>query len=407
MLRRVGMRRLVFSSVLALPLIACTQAPVEDDPLDDILDDSKADGFNYPTDFGPLFTDTWQYGLLDPASRVRTPAWTFYTNGPARVTIETHQAPTDEPWVTDTVVYLYKQRDAGTWRRIDKSTAGGFGAVTRDLDAGAYRVVVKGLASEDEGEFMLHLGCTGEGCVTDSCLFGDSFYELRQRAHGPTSTYKQGVLTDASPLTPAAQAQIVAAVQVSALGEDVTTIADAFAAVDQHEINKFNIYDSLSGRSFVAFEYGAGDSSYGAVFEGEGPARVAEIGDGELRACTIAPRSCALGRTYHEAAYMPGLERVSSRWITKPTQVNRPFLKDQILAAVNESTYEVSTLAEAFDAVDQGEIRYEVYRHADGREFVAIEFGAGDNSYGAFFAAGGTTKVASINDGDLYRCTAW
>jgi len=196
-------------------------------------------------------------------------------------------------------------------------------------------------------------------------------------------------------------------VQVSALGEDVATIDDAFAAVDQGEINRFGVYDTLAGRSFVAFEYGAGDSSYGAFFQGDAPARVAEIGDGEIRACTAAPRSCVLGRTYHEAQYMPDLTLVSRRTITKATQVNRPFLKDQILIAVNQASYEVSTLEEAFAAVDQGELIYSTYRHSDGRQFVAVEYGAGDNSYGAFFAANSATMVANIGDGDLYNCTAW
>jgi hypothetical protein len=401
------MRSSVYSFLLAIPLFACTQSAVEETPLGDVLDDSKADSWGYPTNFGTLYTDTWQYGLLEPSSKLRTPAWTFFTNGSAHVTIESHQAPTDEPWLTGAVVYLYKQRDVGTWQRIAKSGIGGFGSLTRDLEAGAYRVIVKGLGNDDEGEFMVRLGCEGAGCVTDSCLFGDSFYELRQLMHGATSTYKAGVLTAASQLTAAQQAQIVAAVQVSALGEDVTTVAEAFAAVDQNEVNQFNVYDSLAGRAFTAFEYGAGDSSYGAFFEGDAPARVAEIGDGEIRECTAQAKSCVLGRSYHEAKYMPDLKQVSTRWITKATQVNRPFLKDQIIAAVNEASYEVSTLAEAFESVDQGEIRYDVYRHTDGREFVAIEYGAGDNSYGAFFAAGSTTMVASIHDGDLYGCTAW
>jgi len=402
------MRTRFVASLLALPLLACATDPVEEHPLDEIIQDGKQDGFNYPTKFGPLFTNTWQYGLLDPAAKLRTPAWTFYLEGPARVTVASRQAPTDDPWVTDTVVYLYKQRDAGTWRRIAKSDAnGGFGAVTRDLEAGAYQAIVKGMQGNAEGEFMLRLGCEGPGCLTEQCLFGDSFYALRQLKHGVTTTYKQAELTSASTLSPAEQAQIIAAVQVSSLGDEVTSIEEAFAAVDQGEINRFGVYDSLAGRSFVALEYGAGDSSYGAFFEGEAPVRVAEIGDGEIRACTAVPRTCILGRTYREAEHMPELTLVSRRSITKPTQVNRPFLEEQILVAVNQSSYEASTLAEAFAAVDQGELIHSVYRHTDGRELVAIEYGAGDNSYGAFFAADSTTMVASIGDGDLYDCTAW
>jgi hypothetical protein len=268
-------------------------------------------------------------------------------------------------------------------------------------------VIVKGMQANAEGELMLRLDCEGAGCPTEQCLFGDSFYDLRQLPYGATTTYALGELTAGSPLSAAEEAQIIAAVQVSALGENVTTIEEAFAAVDEGEIQRFGVYDSLAGRSFVAFEYGAGDSSYGAFFEGESPARVAEIGDGEIRECIAVPRTCILGRTYREAEHMPDLALVSRRTITKPSQVNRPFLKEQILIAVAQSSHEASTLAEVFSAVDEGELVYSMYRHADGRELVAIEYGAGDNSYGAFFAAGGTTMVASIQDGDLYGCTAW
>ncbi|MDQ3371063.1 MAG: hypothetical protein M3680_37065 [Myxococcota bacterium] len=403
------MRSTLVASLFALPLLAsCTdRPPVEEFPLDEVIDDAKQDGFHVPTRFGTLFANTWQYGLLDPSTKLRTPAWTFTLGDAASVTLQTRQAPTDDVWVTDTVVYLYSQRTDGTWRRIAKSTVGGFGTLSRDLTAGAYRVIVKGLAAADEGEFMVRLGCTGPGCQPDSCLFGDSFYELRQPTRGALTTYKQGELTIGSPLSATEQAQIIAAVQVSAVGEDVTTLAEAFAAVDGQEINHFAIYDSLAGRSFLAFEYGAGDSSYGALFQRDEPARVAEIGDGEIRACTVAARSCVLGRTYHEAAFMPDLRVLSTRTITQANQVNVAFLKDQIVRAVNQSSHQVTTLAEAFAAVDQGELFLRRYRHTDGREFVSIEYGAGDNSYGAFFDANSANLVAAINDGDLYRCTAW
>jgi hypothetical protein len=139
----------------------------------------------------------------------------------------------------------------------------------------------------------------------------------------------------------------------------------------------------------------------------EGATPVAEIHDGDLASCTIRPAACALGRRYHEAERMPGMSLVSSRKVTRATQVNRPFLKEQILAAARVAYEDVATLGGVFAAVDQGELNVRTYRHADGREFVAVEYGAGENSYGAFFAAGGTTQVASIRDGDLASCRAY
>lgn len=44
------------------------------------------------------------------------------------------------------------------------------------------------------------------------------------------------------------------------------------------------------------------------------------------------------------------------------------------------------------------------YELASERWFVVYEYGAGDNSYGAFFEQQGTTVLASIHDGDLLIC---
>src|SRR6476646_7491981 len=59
----------------------------------------------------------------------------------------------------------------------------------------------------------------------------------------------------------------------------------------------------------------------------------------------------------------------------------------QIVAAVQESAHtDVTTVEEAFDRVDQHEINRIVLWYANANQFYTeIEFGAGDNSYGAIF----------------------
>ena len=49
--------------------------------------------------------------------------------------------------------------------------------------------------------------------------------------------------------------------------------------------------------------------------------------------------------------------------------------------------------------------RFAVVERATRTRVVAIEFGAGDNSYGAVFSGGTTRIVARIQDGDLAGCT--
>ena len=51
----------------------------------------------------------------------------------------------------------------------------------------------------------------------------------------------------------------------------------AFAAVDQQVIRRVDLYDEAGGRAFTAFEYGAGDNSYGAIFVAGTKTRAASI----------------------------------------------------------------------------------------------------------------------------------
>jgi hypothetical protein len=58
--------------------------------------------------------------------------------------------------------------------------------------------------------------------------------------------------------------------------------------------------------------------------------------------------------------------------------------------------------------VDEQEVRRVWFTHpASGREFVAYEYGAGDNSYGAFFARDALEVASQIHDGDLLECTVY
>jgi hypothetical protein len=67
---------------------------------------------------------------------------------------------------------------------------------------------------------------------------------------------------------------------------EITNITQAFASVDGGEINERVRRDAVSGRTFVAYEYGAGDSSYGAIFEGSTNVPVGLIRDGDMYGCT-------------------------------------------------------------------------------------------------------------------------
>lgn len=85
-----------------------------------------------------------------------------------------------------------------------------------------------------------------------------------------------------------------------------------------------------------------------------------------------------------------------------------PLEEEQILIALHQSSHDdVETVEQAFEAVDGEVMNYlELTHKPSGQKYVAIEYGAGDNGFGAIFAAGSATMAASINDGDIMDCKA-
>ncbi len=79
------------------------------------------------------------------------------------------------------------------------------------------------------------------------------------------------------------------------------------------------------------------------------------------------------------------------------------LLTKQLIAACHQSSYtDVKTLADAFEAVDQGEfVVRQVKDKKTGETYTAVDYGAGDNTYGAIFKAGTSKPVVGIHDGDL------
>jgi hypothetical protein len=218
------------------------------------------------------------------SARDRVHLWHVTLDGPARVAIRTERV--ERSRAIDTVLALYRQTASG-WRVIARDDDGGdgpFSALSRDLPAGHYRIRVAGYTEHVRGRFALTVGCAGDGCgeAPPACVFGGTFREIdRDRFEFPGHTE----LTAASPLDPLTAAQVVRAVQASA-HSDVTTPAEAFERVDQHEINRIPLRDTARERDYIAYEYGAGDNSYGAIFPAADAEPVAEIHDGDLVDCT-------------------------------------------------------------------------------------------------------------------------
>lgn len=117
------------------------------------------------------------------------------------------------------------------------------------------------------------------------CVFGDEYRDLE--TSNDVIRGRQRRLTSPVGLSEIERAQVIAAVRSSA-ADDVTTIEAAFDAADQGEINVTELWDRTSARPYVAYEFGAGDTSVGAYFVHDSEERVAVISDGSLERCSAA-----------------------------------------------------------------------------------------------------------------------
>lgn len=115
-----------------------------------------------------------------------------------------------------------------------------------------------------------------------------------------------------------------------------------------------------------------------------------------LAAVTSTPATCGIGG-----------EVLASRVLTAADIPSLSALeRTQIILALQESAHtDVTTIEEAFQRTDGHEINSLVVRNQTYNQFyVEIEYGAGDNSYGAYFYWGTSAMAAAIHDGDQYEC---
>jgi hypothetical protein len=240
-----------------------------------------------------------------------------------------------------------------------------------------------------------------------TCLFGTTYGDLSSPA-APARTTSTRTLTaaDLGTLSVLQKQQIVLALQQSS-NTDVKTAEQAFARADGGEINVRELYDEKGARTFTAYEYGAGDNSYGAIFAGRTTTLASKIQDGDLVSCTAFRDTCLFGSTFSALRTSKRFTLTRSRVITSATGLSTT-LRAQIVRAVRES-WDVTSVTAALKVVDGGQINVYEYSERSGakRAFVAVEFGAGDNSYGAVFPAANSTPAAVVNDGDLYACNVF
>jgi hypothetical protein len=370
-------------------------------------EDGAADTHRTPTDHGDLFFGERFLSAITDAQRYH--AWEFDVYGDVSIEAVTSYSLLGQRR-TDTVLYLYRQQANGGFgayiARNDDYGNTTYSKIRKDLTAGRYRVLVKGYATTTRGKFSVRVDCTGAGCEppppATACVFGDAYNDLDSRDALVVTNRTRW--TSAAGLSDLDRRRVVLAVQQSA-HSDVTTAEEAFARVDQREINAVYIYEPEAARSFVALEYGAGDNSYGAYFEGRTDVMVAGIHDGDLEHCEVKAERCLLGTSYPEMRNDTGYSVLNRRAVTDADTL-AGVEEDQALIAFREAFGEVSSNAEGLTMVDEGTLNIITYlRNGTGARFYVFEFGAGDTSLGAVFYGDSVQVAAIISDSDFYACT--
>jgi hypothetical protein len=387
------MTRLVTAVLLVVS--ACGGKGEEDDAL---AADGKADTLRSPTFKGGLAAGVVRPGTLDADAGFH--AWTFVLGDDAEVTVET--APGPDGAALDTVLYLYRRTHDRWGAYLAKNddggphAAAGFSRIRRKLGSGVYRAVVKGYRADDRGDYRVRASGFSSGCA-----FGTTFRDLTDQSPVHVVQRTKLFADDIGALEPWEPAQIVRALHASS-HDEVVTVADAFAAADQGEINRVTLVDDVGGRRFRAYEYGAGDNSYGALFAHAGAATpLAEIHDGDLEGCTAELRACLFGSGL-DGVNGSGLLDATGTTTLTATSPLAPALAAQVLAAVGDH----DSAAQAIAAVDGGELTVHGLRDPrDGKTYRWLAFYQGDTQVGAVFEGDDATVLAEIDDGEVHACT--
>ena len=264
----------------AFVLLAACATDTTKGPEEDVPADGKLDSQQSPTDHGAIAFGAAQTGKLSSTAKYH--AWTFALATTADIHAFTSRTPHQAS--VDTVLYLYKMGATGWGSYIARNDDDGtseWSSITKTLGLGQYRVLVKGYSTSTKGSFNVQLDCSGAGCAPP-CLFGSTLGDLDSNAAWQVDPQQR--LYSSAGLSALDDQRIVLAMQESA-HTDVMTVDEAFAAADQNEIDLQTITHVPSGRKFEIVDYGAGDNTYGAIFN-DGTADLATaIHDSDFYRC--------------------------------------------------------------------------------------------------------------------------
>lgn len=143
-----------------------------------------------------------------------------------------------------------------------------------------------------------------------TCIFGTHYRQIFG-AEVPLVVRWQRTLRAGDTLDASERAQVIRAVRETAY-DDVATVEEAFGVVDEGVIHQTSLWDASGRRAFLAYELGAGDNSFGAIFPLGSAAPAARIVDGDLYDCAVTwgpeRRRCAEREPCAEGLFCNGAD---------------------------------------------------------------------------------------------------
>ena len=290
-------------------------------------------------------------------------------------------------------------------RRLPPMPARPPGGIEAWARAGRYRALVKGHSATTLGKFKLTVMCTGAGCFNTSCVFGQTYGEIFDNPALTVINKRKITAVDVPMLVDYERQHLVDAVKQSS-HTDVTTPEEAITRVDQQEMNITYLAEPAAQRMFVAFEYGAGDNSYGAIFSRTDGSMVTNIHDGDLERCTVSAETCLLSDDWSAMRMDPAFTRISTRVITSPSQLDTIETAQALDTFARSYRPDAPTVAEGLAMADGNQLNIVRFRHdATGTRVDVFEHGAGDTSVGVIFYAGQLRHAGTIDDLAIENCT--
>ncbi len=114
-----------------------------------------------------------------------------------------------------------------------------------------------------------------------TCVFGRAFWELSENPRLLFTDEAELGLAQARALDAQSQDQILQAMAETAADSDIT-LEEGFDFVDDNVVFRYEIWDGSNDLPFIAYEMGAGDNGFGAIFHGQTGKLVARIIDSDI-----------------------------------------------------------------------------------------------------------------------------